>query len=270
MKTSKAGLAKPTTKVTFLGTGTSTGIPIPTCQCETCGSQNPKDKRLRCSCLIEIDGLSLVIDTGPDFREQALRAKIDQIDAVLYTHAHFDHVAGLCDLRPYLFRNRKPIPCFASKSVASEIRRVYDFIFVDRSYPGVPNLELREIDGAFTAASREDESKIVRIESLEVMHGNLPILGFRIGDFAYITDASLIPKSTLEKLKGVRKLALGALRWESHKTHFSISEAVELASGLGVEETYFIHMTHSILHDRDSEELPEGFQFAHDGLVVEV
>ena len=210
----------------------------------------------------------MVIDTGPDFREQVLRHSVMEIDAVLYSHAHFDHVAGLCDLRAFLFKNRSPLPCFASPSVAQEIERVYEFIFVEPRYPGTPDLLLSPVEKRFKVYSRSNPENFLEVEVLEVLHGELAIYGFRIGNFAYVTDVSAIPPETMEKLEGLDVLAIGALRFEPHFSHNSISESIEIAEKLRPKETYFIHMTHSILHGRDEVKLPKDVYFAYDGLQI--
>jgi len=191
-----------------------------------------------------------------------------EIDAVLYSHAHFDHVAGLCDLRAFLFKNRSPLPCYASADVATEIQRVYEFIFVEPRYPGTPDLMMEPVQEKFKVVSRSDPDKYLEVEPLEVFHGELPIYGFRIGNFAYITDVSSIPTSTMEKLKGLDVLVIGALRYESHFSHNSIPESIEIAQALKPKQTYFIHMTHSILHKRDEVKLPKDTYFAYDGLEI--
>lgn len=267
-------MSTPKNRITFLGTGTSTGIPIPNCPCSTCSSDDPRDHRLRCSCWIEIDGISLVIDTGPDFRQQVLANGVSKLDAVLYTHAHFDHVAGLCDLRSFMFRNPEHLPCYASPSVAAEIRRVNSFIFGEK-YPGTPDLDLIEIENEFEVVERGGESSNVLVSSLKVLplpihHGSLPIMGYRIGKFAYVTDVSHVPDETLAMLQGVEILVIGALHYKSHPTHNTIPESIEVSRKIGAKKTYFIHMTHSILHARDEVDLPDDVFFAYDGLSIEL
>ena len=257
-------------RATLLGTGTSTGVPIPGCTCVVCTSKDPKDTRLRCSCLIEVNGLSILIDTGPDFRTQCLERQIREVDAVLYTHEHFDHVAGLDDLRPFLIWNKTLLPCFAASRTAAQLRARHDYIFVDGSYPGVPKLTLNEIEGPFEVVSRYDKHATVQIHPIAAHHGELPILGFRIGGFAYMTDVSGLPAESYDALAGVETLVLSALRPAPHPTHFSIDEAIEASRQIGAQKTYFIHMTHNILHSRDNEQLPDGIQFAFDGMVLEV
>ena len=256
--------------ITLLGTGTSTGIPVPTCTCEVCQSSDPRDKRLRCSCVVEINGMSVLIDVGPDFRAQALRHDLKRVDAVLITHEHFDHVAGLDDLRAYMLWNRTTLPVFASPRSAAELRRRYDYIFVDGSYPGVPKLQLIEIEDKFRVKSRYGTDESVDVACVEVQHGALSITGYRIGRFAYLTDASRLSEASVRGLRGVDTVVLSALRHEPHPTHFTLDEAVEAARLIGARKAYFIHMTHSILHERDGAALPAGFELGYDGLVMEV
>ena len=260
----------PPLRVTLLGTGTSTGVPIPGCECEVCTSSDPRDGRLRCACYVRSGGISLLIDAGPDLRRQCLDNDIRAVDAVLFTHEHFDHVAGLDDLRPFLIWNRTPLPCYASEHTCDELRRRHDYIFVDGSYPGVPNLELHRIEGVVEVTSRYGKTGSLRVEPVAAYHGDLPILGFRIGRFAYMTDVSRIPDASYEKLSDLEVLVLSALRRQPHPTHFSFKEAVDAARRIGAENTYFVHMTHSILHARDEPLLPEGIWLAYDGMVLEV
>ena len=257
-------------KIRLLGTGTSTGIPVIGCTCPVCTSGDPRDRRLRCSCHIEHEGVHIVIDTGPDFRQQALTYGIPRVDAVLLTHHHFDHIVGLDDLRPYCFDSDAPIPCYARENTAVVVERMFGYIFGEASYPGVPKLELRTVDGPFEVRSRYDESKTVTVLPIEVDHGTLPMLGFRIGDFAYVTDTNNIPDASLERLKNLDVLILDALRVRPHPTHFTISEAVETAQRIGAGRTYFVHMTHSVLHAETEAGLPENILLAYDGLTIEL
>ncbi len=257
-------------KVTMLGTGTSTGVPVIGCGCRVCTSTNPRDKRTRTACWIRVNGLSIIIDTGPDFRQQAIREGIRRVDAVLYTHHHFDHVVGLDDLRPFLFERKSPIPCYAGEDTARVMRRMFQYIFADGSYPGVPNLRLQVVEEPFVVRGRYDIDACVRVAPIEIYHGKMPLFGYRIGDFAYLTDASHIPNSSLAKLEGVRVLVLNALRHERHPTHFSIAEAVDIARTIGAEQTYFTHMTHSVLHEEENRNLPDGIELGYDGLSFEI
>lgn len=255
-------------RATLLGTGTSTGIPVIGCGCRVCSSDDPRDRRTRCACLVEVNGLNVIIDTGPDFRLQALREGIRRIDAVLYTHHHFDHVAGIDDLRPFLFENRRPIPCYARANTAEVLQRMFTYIFEDGSYPGVPNLVLEPVDEAFEVVGRRDPSRSVRIVPIDAWHGDLPVFGYRVGDFAYLTDISFIPEESFDRLGNLDVLVLDALREDYHPTHFSLGEAVHTARRIGARHTYFIHMTHSVLHAEVDDLLPEGMHLAYDGLTL--
>jgi phosphoribosyl 1,2-cyclic phosphate phosphodiesterase len=255
-----------TLRVTLLGTGTSTGVPVIGCTCRVCRSSDPRDKRTRCACYIEVNGLGILIDTGPDFRQQALREGIRRLDAVLYTHHHFDHVAGIDDLRPFFFENDRAIPCYAPPNTARVLYRMYAYIFADGTYPGVPRLRLHAVEGPFEVTSRYGDGGRVRVEPIEVLHGELPMYGYRIGRFAYLTDASRIPETSYERLRDLDVLVLDALRERPHPTHFSIEEAVRVARRIGARQTYFIHMTHDVLHAEVDARLPEGINLAYDGL----
>lgn len=251
-------------KVIFLGTGTSCGVPMPTCQCEVCQSKDPKDSRQRCSCLVQTDdGKNILVDCGPDFRAQALREKILSLDALLITHNHFDHVAGLDDLRAYCYEN--PLPTYTDEIVARTFYSHYDYIFVHR-YPGVPKMELHQLSGS--------ESWYIGqtlVQPLRLYHGDLPIFGWRIGNLAYITDCTLIPEESWAKLDGVDTLILDALRWTEHPTHYSVEQALEVVKRMNPRQTFFTHMSHDIgLHEVTNAKLPEGVQLAYDGLAIEL
>ena len=256
-------------KVTLLGTGTSTGVPVIGCTCRVCRSADPRDARTRTSCYVEVGGVHLVIDTGPDFRRQALRENIRRVDAVLFTHHHFDHIVGLDDLRPFFFDNRTPIPCYARPNTAAVLREMFRYIFRDGSYPGVANLALHEVEGAFRVQSRYT-TDVAAIEPIDVFHGDLPLYGYRIGRFAYLTDTSRIPEESFHRLQGLDVLVLDALRHEPHRTHFTIEEAVAMAQRIGARQTYFVHMTHSVLHAEEDACLPEGIALGYDGLSFSV
>jgi phosphoribosyl 1,2-cyclic phosphate phosphodiesterase len=256
-------------KVTLLGTGTSTGVPVIGCGCRVCSSEDPHDRRLRCAAWVQAQNLDILIDVGPDFRQQALREGMTRIDAVLLTHHHFDHIVGLDDLRPFLFDNRRPIPIYAKVNSAEVLRSTFPYIFQDRSYPGVANLCLQEIDGPFEVENRYGSGTGVRIEPIDVFHGTLPMFGYRIGQFAYLTDVSGIPEHSFERLKDLDVLILDALRHEPHPTHFTLDEAVEVARRIDARQTYFIHMTHSVLHAEEDALLPESMALAYDGLSFE-
>ncbi len=254
-------------QVTLLGTGTSTGIPVIGCACATCRSDDPRDRRLRCSCLVEVNGLRILIDVGPDFRTQALRYGVDDVDAVLITHHHFDHVAGLDDLRPLLFRNRAAIPCFAVGNTVETLTDMVPYIFRDGSYPGVARLSLQKVEGPFSVSSRNGTQATVDITPIPAMHGTLPVLGFRIGSFAYLTDVSDVPFASRHLLEDLDLLVLDALREHPHPMHLSFSESVTLASEIRAQETWFIHMTHGVLHADVDADLPAGMSLGWDGRV---
>lgn len=259
----------PRVAATLLGTGTSVGIPVLGCRCDVCTSDDPRDKRTRTSCYVEADGLRIVIDTGPDFHEQALRAGIDQVDAVLYTHHHFDHTAGIDDLRPYLFGNRTPIPCYASPTTSEIMQSRYAYIW-QRAHPSAPHLDLCTVNRPFLVSSRNGADRSVRVRPVEVRHGDLPVFGYRIGGFAYLTDTSAIPEESMAQLAGVEVLVLSALRHAPHPAHFTFAEAIAAAERIGARQTYFVHMTHSIRHAAEDPRLPDGIALGYDGLRIEV
>lgn len=256
--------------VTLLGTGTSTGVPVIGCDCAVCQSDDPRDTRTRCACYLMVDGLGILIDTGPDFRTQALREGIERIDAVLYTHHHFDHVVGLDDLRPFFFRNRAPMPCYAAPNTATVLRRNYDYILGDDPYPGAPQILLHEVERPFRVHSRYGDEATARVVPLEVYHGDLMVYGYRIGRFAYLTDVSHIPEPTLTLLNDLDVLVLDALRPDSHPTHFSFEEAVAMARQIGARQTFFIHMTHKARHAEADAALPARINLGYDGLTFPV
>ncbi len=252
-------------KVTFLGTGTSQGIPVIACDCQVCTSKNTKDKRLRVSVLIEVDGIRLVIDCGPDFRYQMLRAKVKHLDAILVTHEHKDHIAGLDDVRAFNYKQQQDMEVYAQKRVLDSLKREFYYAFSDFKYPGVPLINLHEIDHVpFTVAG-------IQVYPIQIMHYKLPILGFRIGDFTYITDAKTVSEQEKEKIKGSKILIVNALQREKHISHFTLEEAINFAQEIGAEETYFTHISHRLgRHDDINRELPEGMALAYDGLILEV
>jgi phosphoribosyl 1,2-cyclic phosphate phosphodiesterase len=252
-------------KITFLGTGTSQGVPPIGCRSDVCLSENPRDKRLRASIHIEWNGLSLVVDCGPDFRYQMIRAGISRVDALLFTHEHRDHTAGLDDIRPFNYLQEGALPVYLHPRVYQAFQGQFDYIFQPVPYPGIPQIDWHLIDNeAF-----EISGHVIR--PVEVLHYKLPVLGFVFDRFAYVTDANFISNKEKEKLKGMDVLVLNALRREAHISHFTLAEAVALAKELGAKQTYFTHMSHQIgLHDDVCSELPDGIDLAHDGLVVEI
>lgn len=254
-----------TIKVTFLGTGTSHGVPVITCKCPVCRSEDPRDNRLRTSVLIETQGKVFVIDTGPDFRLQMLREDVQQLDGIFFTHAHKDHVAGLDDIRAFNYVTKKPVDVYAEKRVQESLKREYAYVFADEKYPGIPQMELHTInDKPFIA-------KEIEIIPIRAYHYKLPILGFRIGDFSYITDANFIPPKDMEKLKGTKKLVINALRKKTHISHFSLGEALQVIEKIEPDKAYLIHLSHLMgLHRTVEEELPENVHIAYDGLKIEI
>ena len=243
----------PRLKITFLGTGTSSGVPMIGCSCKVCVSTNKKDNRLRSSILVQSATTSFVIDTTPDFRYQMLRANVQQLDAVLFTHPHKDHIAGLDDVRAYNFFNHKPMELYANSLTEEAIKREFAYAFSDKKYPGIPNLNINTIDNnPFYIGD-------IFIQPILVWHIKMPVLGFRMGDFTYITDANKIEADELKKIIGSKVLVLNALRKEKHISHFNLNEAVALAQQLQIPKTYFTHLSHQMgLHAEVSAELPEG------------
>lgn len=245
--------------VEVLGSGTSKGVPEPACQCDVCQSDDSHDKRLRASILIKTHGLTLLVDPSPDFRQQALRANIFDIDATLITHQHYDHVGGIDDLRPYCTNKRMPV--YATKQVNDDLRRRLDYCFREHNYPGVPGFELHEIDKLPFYYNG------LKITPIRVMHAQLPIVGFRIGNFAYITDAKTIPEEELDKLKGLDVLILNALRFTEHFSHLTVAEALELIERIAPKQAYLTHICHDMGKHADViKQLPPHVSLAYDGL----
>jgi phosphoribosyl 1,2-cyclic phosphate phosphodiesterase len=251
-------------KLTFLGTGTSTGVPSIGCECETCVSDDPRDKRLRVSVLVEHAGQTVLVDTSADFRQQALRHKLKRLDAVLITHCHADHIFGLDDIRPLNFRYGA-LGVYANERAWQDIRRIFQYIFEPSHYGGgLPQvLAHTVVAGAPFLFGRDLE-----VTPLEVIHGRLPVVAYRFNDFAYATDLSEIPRETMESLRGLDMLALDCLRFREHPTHLWLERALDYINDLKPRRTYLTHLAHDFKHARDSVKLPRGVEFAYDGLEV--
>ncbi len=250
-------------KLTFLGTGTSQGVPIIGCGCATCTSTDPRDRRLRTSALLAWEEHRVLIDIGPDFREQMLREKIADLDAIVLTHGHRDHIGGLDDIRPINFRQERPMPVYATREVIAELLRSFPYI-LDESYGGRPRIDFREIhrDEPFSVCGK-------MFVPIEAQHGPGTVLGFRVDDWVYMTDAKTIAPTELEKMKNARLLVLNALQHGQHYSHFTLTEALEMVDRLAPELTYFVHMAHSIgRHEEVCAVLPPSVSLAYDGLTV--
>lgn len=252
-------------KVTFLGTGTSQGIPIIGSTHPVCLSENPKDKRLRVSVLVEWDSHNILIDCGPDFRAQMLTNKVSHIDAILYTHEHNDHTSGLDDIRPYFFR-QGDIPIYAHKRVLDSLKKRFDYIFeAENKYPGSPGVQVNEIQ------NQPFKFKYFDIIPVNVMHNRLQVFGFRLDDFVYLTDVKTIEKEEIEKLRGVKVLVINALRREPHHSHFNLEEALEFIKEVNPERAYLTHISHQLgFHEEVQAELPENVFLAYDNLKIEL
>ena len=251
--------------ITFLGTGTSQGVPVIACNCEVCLSADKRDKRLRTSIMIESGDKTVVIDSGPDFRYQMLREHVQHLDAIVFTHEHKDHVAGLDDVRAFNYKQNAPVDVYATTRVQEALKREFSYIFAEFKYPGIPQINMHTIDlEPFDIGS-------IHLIPIEVMHYKLPVLGFRIGDFTYITDAKTVSESEIEKIKGTKTLVINSLQTQSHISHFTLDEALSFARLIGAEKTYFTHMSHRIgLHSVVSQQLPQGIELAYDGLKIEI
>lgn len=255
-------------RLTLLGSGTSTGVPVPGCRCSVCLSPDPRNNRLRTSAAISSpSGSTILIDASSDFRQQALRAGLARIDAVLFTHSHADHILGIDDLRAFNFIQKQAIPCFGTADTLNDIRHIFSYVFnPDPRYlgGGIPKLDLFEIDG-------HTPFKVVdhQVVPIPLLHGRLPVTGYRFGELAYLTDVKEIPSASMEQLKGVKYLLLDGLRQEAHKTHLTIPEAVEAAKSIGAEQTWLIHMTHTVEHDATNATLPKAVQLGYDGLEID-
>ena len=249
-------------KLTFLGTGTSQGIPVIGCNCSVCISEDFRDRRFRTSVLVESKTTSVVIDTGPDFRMQMLNCNQQQLDAVIITHEHKDHVAGFDDIRAFNFKSKKDMEVFCSERVLTALKREFHYIFNDKKYPGVPRANVNLID-------KNSQFKIgdIDFKTLEVMHYKLPVFSYRINDLVYITDANFINTNELEKVKGCNILIVNALRKEKHLSHFNLEEALELAEIVKPEKVFLTHISH-LMGKHSSINLPKNVEIAYDGLQI--
>lgn len=250
-------------KITFLGSGTSSGVPLVACNCDVCLSPDPKDKRLRSSILVETAHTRIVIDSGPDFRQQLLREKVKRLDAVVFTHEHKDHIAGLDEVKAFNFINKMRMPVYATENVKKALHREFAYIFSEDKYPGIPEIDLIDI------ADSPFEIGDMLIEPISVLHYKMPVKGFKINDFAYITDANFISDEEKQKLKNLNVLVLNALRKEPHISHFTFDQAVALVKELNPRKAYFTHISHQLgLHEAINQELPLNIELAFDGLQL--
>ncbi|MBI4886946.1 MAG: MBL fold metallo-hydrolase [Acidobacteria bacterium] len=252
-------------RITFLGTGTSSGVPAIGCACAVCRSTDPRDRRLRPSIYVEVPGrAALLVDTSPDLRQQALAYGVTRVDAVLFTHTHADHILGLDEIRRFNAMQQGAIPCYATPAAWDDLRRTFHYVFdgVPRLGGGVPKIEAHVIDGAFDVAG-------VRVVPVPLLHGTTPILGFRFGGFAYLTDCSAIPDASWPLVAGVDTLVIDGLRDKKHSTHFTVGEAIEAIARIAPRRAYLTHMAHDLGHAETNARLPAGVELAYDGLVLD-
>ncbi len=255
-------------EITFLGTGTSHGVPVLTCDCSVCRSDNPKNKRTRSSLWVQTRGASILIDTATEFRLQALRAGITRVDGVLYTHCHADHVFGFDDLRVFSELTKRDILVYGNKPTIEELREVFGYVFrKTQKGGGKPRVDTRVIDGPL---SEPLQIKGVSVQPIPVFHGRLPILGYRLGKLAYVTDCSSIPQASMELLQGLEVLVLGVVRYEPHPTHMHVGQALELVELLSPRQTYFTHISHLLEHEQVNKSLPAGVSLAYDHLKINI
>lgn len=258
-------VAYPSLKITFLGTGTSSGVPMIGCGCEVCTSKDKKDNRLRSSILVQSANTNLVVDSGPDFRYQMLRANVKRLDAIIFTHPHKDHIAGLDDVRAYNFFSHKAMEVYANALTQEGLKREFAYAFSDKKYPGIPEININ------TISTSDFMVGDIPVTPVSVWHLKLPVLGFRFGKFTYITDANRIDEAEKEKIRGSDMVVLNALRKQKHISHFTMQEAVDMAQELGVPLAKFTHISHQLgKHEEVNKDLPPGFELAFDGLEVQL
>lgn len=249
----------------FLGTGTSQGVPVIACDCGTCASQDTKDNRLRSSILLKINGQNFVIDAGPDFRQQMLREQLNSLRAILLTHEHVDHIFGLDDIRSFNWIQKHPTDIYAEERVQQAIKRIFNYVFADYKYPGIPKMQLHLVENSSFEIDK------IQFTPIRCFHYKLPVYGYRVGDLTYITDTNFIPEEELEKAKGTKVLIINALRKEKHLSHFSLNEALEVVKIIQPEKTFLTHLSHNFgKHKNIQKDLPENVFVAYDGLRIQL
>ena len=253
-------------KIILLGTGTSQGVPVIGCDCEVCRSDDPRDQRLRVAVLVRVGDLEFVIDAGPDFRQQMLRAGSAELDAVLLTHEHNDHIIGLDDVRPYIFRQERPMPVYCSQRVATELQNRFAYAFASNPYPGAPSFDLHITDGKDSIKLHQHDIQIIHY-----LHGKLPVQGYRIGNFAYLTDIKTLPEEELPKLQGLDVLIISALHHSRHHSHANLEEALAMIERIRPRQSYLTHLSHQMgKHAEISKTLPAGVAIGYDGLELSI